>query len=49
MGENPAQAGFASVELFVAAMRASVSQQLAAFVAFVKADHGLNKALKNKD
>lgn len=37
LGVNFAQAGFASVESFVAAMAVSEGQQLAAFVSFVKA------------
>ena len=49
MGENYAQAGSASVDAFVAAMKASAKNQLAAFVAFIKADHRLATALRDRN
>lgn len=49
MGENHKAAGFASVDDFVGAMKVSVSNQLLAFVSFVKADARLSRALQNKN
>lgn len=48
MGENFKQAGHVSVEAFVAAMKLSVQAQLQAFVAFVKDDAVLQKAMASK-
>jgi len=48
MGENFKQAGHVSVEAFVAAMKLSVQEQLKAFVAFVKNDTVLQKAMASK-
>jgi hypothetical protein len=49
MGENYEEAGFASVENFVAAMKQSVNKQMDAFVCFIENDPPLNKALQLKD
>lgn len=48
MGENHAQAGYASVEAFVDGLMASKQAHLNAFVAFVQADPHLLKALRDK-
>lgn len=48
MGENFKQAGHVSVDAFVAAMKVSVQEQLKAFVAFVKGNAKLQKAMAAK-
>lgn len=49
LGENFAQAGFATLQGFINAMYASEADQLEAFVNFIRADPNLHKALKNRD
>jgi hypothetical protein len=49
MGDNFRQAGFASVEDFVAAMKESVEKQVAAFISFVKNSATLSRAIRQKD
>ena len=49
LGENHVQAGHATVEAFVAAMKSSVAAQLKAFVAFVRGDGRLLTALRTRN
>ena len=49
LGENCIQAGFASVNDFVTAMKTSAQHQMTAFVAFIKADRNLTTAMQTKD
>jgi peptidoglycan hydrolase-like protein with peptidoglycan-binding domain len=49
MGENFKQAGFGSVDEFVAAMKTSTKNQMAAFTTFIINDRGLMAALQQKD
>lgn len=49
LGENHADAGYSTVGQFVDAMLASRSNHLKAFVAFVKANSGMLRAIRNKD
>ncbi len=49
LGENHVQAGHATVEAFVAAMKQSVAAQLKAFVAFVRGDGRLSTALRTRN
>lgn len=49
MGDNFKAAGFSSVKKFVSAMSRSESEQLKAFVNFVKTNKPMLSALKKKD
>ena len=49
MGTNYKQAGFATPEAFVTAMRRSIGDQLMAFVHFVQADRPMLRAFQSKD
>jgi hypothetical protein len=49
LGENYEQAGFRTLQAFINAMSAGESEQLEAFVAFVKADKRLHAALVARD
>lgn len=49
LGENYKEAGFQSVNAFVASMRNSVGDHLTAFVNYVGADHRTKKAIQQKD
>lgn len=49
LGLNYAQAGFSSLQRFINAMYAGEPEQLAAFVAFIKGDRRLLKAIREKD
>jgi hypothetical protein len=48
LGDNYAQAGFGTVDLFVTAMCQSIQQQLAAFVAFINFSPSLRRALDQR-
>ncbi|QEE31281.1 N-acetylmuramidase family protein [Terriglobus albidus] len=49
LGDNYAQAGFGTVDLFVTAMCQSIQQQLRAFVAFIKFSATLTQAIQNRN
>jgi hypothetical protein len=49
LGENYAQAASSSVEKFVMSFSASQKNQIAAFVAFIKNDRRLLRAIRDKD
>lgn len=49
LGDNYAQAGFGTVDLFVTAMCQSIQQQLRAFVAFIKFNATLTQAIQNRN
>lgn len=48
LGDNYADTGFGTVDLFVDAMCQSAGQQLDAFVAHIKSSHGMTRALQQK-